>query len=191
MNEEKSIKSEQIYKGRVVQLRVETVSLPDGQTKIREIVHHPGAAAIVALTNKDEGEDREVLLVEQYRKAVESKTLEIPAGTLEEGESPEECARRELIEETGFQASKLDKLVEFYPSPGFSSEIIHIFEASGLKKVSDVDAELPIRFVPLSELLIKIRRGEIKDGKTVIGVLMVSGGWNNKSKKRSSKSPVL
>ncbi|MCW3133472.1 MAG: NUDIX hydrolase [Methanophagales archaeon] len=191
MNEEKSIKSEQIYKGRVVQLRVDTVSLPDGQTKIREIVHHPGAAAIVALTNKDEGEDREVLLVEQYRKAVESKTLEIPAGTLEEGESPEECARRELIEETGFQASKLDKLVEFYPSPGFSSEIIHIFEASGLKKVSDVDAELPIRFVPLSELLIKIRRGEIKDGKTVIGVLMVSGGWNNKSKKRSSKSPVL
>ncbi len=191
MNEEKSIKSEQIYKGRVVQLRVDTVSLPDGQIKIREIVHHPGAAAIVALTNKDEGEDREVLLVEQYRKAVESKTLEIPAGTLEEGESPEECARRELIEETGFQASKLDKLVEFYPSPGFSSEIIHIFEASGLKKVSDVDAELPIRFVPLSELLIKIRRGEIKDGKTVIGVLMVSGGWNNKSKKRSSKSPVL
>ena len=172
MNEEKTIESEQIYKGKVVQLRVDTVSLPDGRTKKREIVVHPGAAAIVALMNK--GEEKEVLLVEQYRKAVESKTLEIPAGTLEEGESPEECARRELIEETGFQASKMDTLTEFYPSPGFSSEIIHILKASGLRKVSDVEAELPIRFVRLSELLMKIRNGEIKDGKTVIGVLMVS-----------------
>ncbi len=168
MKEEKTIKSEQIYKGKVVQLRVDTVSVPDGRTKKREIVVHPGAAAIVPLMN----DGKEVLLVEQYRKAVESMTLEIPAGTLEEGESPEECAMRELIEETGFQASNLDKLVEFYPSPGFSSEIIHIFKASGLKKGSD--AELPIRFVPLDELLTRIRRGEIKDGKTVIGVLMVS-----------------
>ena len=167
MNEEKTIKSEQIYKGKVVQLRVDTVSLPDGRTKIREIIVHPGAAAIVALMNE------EVLLVEQYRKAVESKTLEIPAGTLEEGESPEDCASRELIEETGFQASKLDKLTEFYPSPGFSSEIIHIFVASGLKKVSNAEAELPIKFVRLNELLTKIRKGEVKDGKTVIGVLMV------------------
>jgi ADP-ribose pyrophosphatase len=173
MNEEKSIKSEQIYNGKVVQLRVDTVSLPDGRTKIREIVVHPGAAAIVPLMNEGEGEEKEVLLVEQYRKAVESKTLEIPAGTLEEGESPEDCASRELIEETGFQASKLNKLMEVYPSPGFSSEIIHIFVASGLKKVSNAEAELPIRFVRLSELLTKIRKGEIKDGKTVIGVLMV------------------
>jgi len=172
MNEEKTIESKQIYKGKVVQLRVDTVSLPDGRRKIREIVVHPGAAAIVPLMNEGEGEDKEVLLVEQYRKAVESKTLEIPAGTLEEGESPEECAKRELIEETGFQASKLDKLIDFYPSPGFSSEIIHIFKASGLKKVSDVDAELSIRLVPLGELLTKIRNGKIKDGKTVIGVLM-------------------
>jgi ADP-ribose pyrophosphatase len=173
MNEEKTIESEQIYNGKVVQLRVDTVSLPDGRTKIREIVVHPGAAAIVALMNDGEGEEKEVLLVEQYRKAVESKTLEIPAGTLEEGESPEDCASRELIEETGFQAAKLNKLVEFYPSPGFSSEIIHIFVASGLKKVSNAEAELPIRFVRLSELLTKIRKGEVKDGKTVIGVLMV------------------
>ncbi len=171
MNEEKTIESEQIYKGKVVQLRVDTVSLPDRRTKIREIVVHPGAAAIVPLMN--DAEDKEVLLVEQYRKAVESKTLEIPAGTLEEGESPEECAKRELIEETGFQASKLDKLMEFYPSPGFSSEIIHIFKASGLKKVSNAEAELPIKFVELNELLTKIRNGEIRDGKTVIGVLMV------------------
>ena len=167
--EEKTIESKQIYKGKIVQLRVDTVSSPDSGTKIREIVVHPGAAAIVASINK--GDKEEMLLVEQYRKAVEHKTLEIPAGTLEEGESPEECARRELIEETGFQASNLDKLIDFYPSPGFSSEIIHIFKASELKKVSEGEAELSIRFVRLSELLTKIRNGEIKDGKTVIGVL--------------------
>lgn len=168
MKEEKTIESKQIYEGRIVNLRVDTVSLPDGRTKLREIVVHPGAAAIVPLMNE------EVLLVEQYRKAVDSPTLEIPAGTIEEGESPEECAKRELIEETGFQATKLDKLIEFYPSPGFSSEIIHIFKASGLKKVSDAEAELSITFVRLEELLAMIKRGEVKDGKTVIGVLMVT-----------------
>ena len=172
MNEEKTIESKQIYEGKVVQLRVDTVSLPDGRTKIREIVVHPGAAAIVALMN--DGEDKEVLLVEQYRKAIASPILEIPAGTIEEGESPEECAKRELIEETGFQASKLDKLIEYYPSPGFSSEMIHVFKASGLKKVSDAEAELSITFVRLEELRAKIRNGEIKDGKTVIGVLMIA-----------------
>ncbi|MBA7530391.1 Methanol dehydrogenase activator [subsurface metagenome] len=168
MKEEKTIESKQIYEGKVVQLRVDTVSLPDGRTKLREIVVHPGAAAIVPLMNE------EVLLVEQYRKAIASPTLEIPAGTLEEGESPEECAKRELIEETGFQASKLDKLIEYYPSPGFSSEMIHVFKASGLKKVSDAEAELSITFVRLEELLAMIKRGEVKDGKTVIGVLMVT-----------------
>lgn len=169
MEEEKTLKSEQIYAGRVVNLRVDTVSLPGGVRKRREIVAHPGAAAIVPIINEA------VLLVEQYRKAVERKTLEIPAGTLEVGESAEECAMRELIEETGFQAAKLDKLIEFYPSPGFSSEIIHIFKAIGLKRVSGADAELPIHFVRLRELLMRIRSGEIKDGKTVIGVLMASG----------------
>ncbi|MGB2728255.1 MAG: NUDIX hydrolase [Halobacteriota archaeon] len=168
MKEEKTIESKQIYEGRIVNLRVDTVSLPDGRTKLREIVVHPGAAAIVPLMNE------EVLLVEQYRKAVDSPTLEIPAGTIEEGESPEECAKRELIEETGFQASKLDKLIEYYPSPGFSSEMIHVFKASGLKKVSDAEAELSITFVRLEELLAMIKRGEIKDSKTVIGVLMVT-----------------
>lgn len=174
MKEEKTIESKQIYEGKVVQLRVDTVSLPDGRTKLREIVVHPGAAAIVPLMNEGEEEEKEVLLVAQYRKAIDSPTLEIPAGTLEEGESPEECAKRELIEETGFQASKLDKLIEYYPSPGFSSEMIHVFKASGLKKVSDAEAELSITFVRLEELLAMIKRGEIKDSKTVIGVLMVT-----------------
>ncbi len=168
MSEEKTIERKQIYNGRVVQLRVDTISAPGGRTKQREVVVHPGAAAIVAFINE------QVLLVEQYRKAVESKTLEIPAGTLEVGESPEECASRELIEETGFQAAQLDKLVAVFPSPGFSSETINIFKASGLTKVADVEAELAIRFMDLNDLLDKIRNGEIKDGKTIIGVMMAA-----------------
>jgi ADP-ribose pyrophosphatase len=167
MNEWKTIGSKQLYKGKVVQLRADTVSLPDGRTKLREILVHPGAAAIVPLVNE------KLLIVEQYRAAVGRKTLEIPAGTLEEGESPEECAKRELIEETGFSALQWDKLAAYYPSPGYSSEIIHIFKASGLEKVSNAEAELPIQYIGLKEVQAKIETGEIMDSKTVIGVLMI------------------
>jgi len=170
MVEEKTLGSETVYSGRIIQLRVDTVSVsvPGGgiKTRMREIVVHPGAAAIVAMT--DEG----ILMVEQYRKAVETMTLEIPAGTIEAGESPEECAARELIEETGFEAAKLDKLIEFFPSPGVSSEVIHIFRAGDLKRVSESEPELPIRFVPRDRILDMISSGELRDGKTLIGVLM-------------------
>jgi ADP-ribose pyrophosphatase len=174
--EEKTIESRQIYEGKIVNLRVDKVSSLNGKIKIREIVRHPGAAAIVPLMNDEDGDERkvDVLLVEQYRKAVGKRLLEIPAGLLEEGESPEECARRELIEETGFQALQLDKLIQFYPSPGFSTEIIHIFKATSLDKMGEGESDLQVKFVSLSELLMKIRKGEIKDGKTVIGVLMVA-----------------
>lgn len=167
MDEERTIESKELYKGKVIQVRLDTVSLPDGRRKIREIIVHPGAVAIVPLLNG------KVLLVEQYRKAIERRTLEIPAGTLEEGESPRECAERELIEETGYQASNLDKLIEYYPSPGISSELIHIFKASGLEKISDAEAELPLQYMELEEVERKIRTGEIKDSKTIIGVLML------------------
>jgi ADP-ribose pyrophosphatase len=166
MGEERTIESKHLYRGRVVQLRLDTVVLPNGRTKIREIVVHPGAVAIVPVVNGN------VMLVEQYRKAIERTTLEIPAGTLEEGESPKECAERELLEETGYQASQWDKLIEYYPSPGFSSEIIHVFKASGLKKVSDAK-ELPLHYMGLNEVEAKIRTGELKDSKTIIGVLMM------------------
>jgi len=167
MTEEITIESKQLYKGKVVQLRLDTVSLSNGRTKMREILVHPGAAAIVPVINE------KVLFVEQYRAAVGRKTLEIPAGTLEEGESPEECAKRELTEETGFYASKWDTLTAYYPSPGYSSEIIHIFKASGLKRVSDAEAELPIQYMELKKVQAKIKTGEIMDSKTIIGVLMV------------------
>jgi ADP-ribose pyrophosphatase len=165
MNEEVTIESKQLYKGKVVQLQLATVSLPNGRQKMREILVHPGAAAIVPVVNG------KVLLVEQYRTAVGRKTLEIPAGTLEKNESPEDCAKRELIEETGFSASQWDKVTAYYPSPGYSSELIHIFKASPLEKVSDIEAELPIHFMELKDLQAEIRTGEIRDSKTIIGVL--------------------
>jgi ADP-ribose pyrophosphatase len=167
MTEEREVESEELYKGRVVQLRLATVSLPNGSRKTREILVHPGAAAIVPLSD-----DNTIMLVEQYRAAVGRATLEIPAGTLEEGESPEDCARRELIEETGFRASNWTTLTAYYPSPGYSSEIIHVFKASGLEKVSDADAEFPLRHMPLTEVQAKIRTGEVMDSKTIIGVLL-------------------
>jgi len=167
MKEERAVESKQVYAGKVVQLRLTTVSLPNGSRKMREILVHPGAAAIVPLRD-----DNTILLVEQYRTAVGRATLEIPAGTLEEGESPEECARRELIEETGFTASHWDMVTAYYPSPGYSSEIIHVFKASGLEKVADIDAELPLKEMPLTEIQAKIKTGEIMDSKTIIGVLL-------------------
>ena len=166
MNGEITIESTQLYKGKVVQLRLATVSLPNGSQKMREILVHPGAAAIVPVVNE------QVLLVEQYRTAVGRKTLEIPAGTLEEGELPEDCAKRELIEETGFSAAQWGKLTAYYPSPGYSSEIIHLFKASKLEKVTEIEAELPIHYFEVKDLRDKIRTGEIQDSKTIIGVLM-------------------
>jgi ADP-ribose pyrophosphatase len=140
---EQTIASEQLYEGKVVQLRLATVSLPNGQQKMREILVHPGAAAIVPVINE------RVLLVEQYRTAVGRTTLEIPAGTLEKNESPEDCAKRELTEETGFSASQWVKLTAIHPSPGYSSETIHVFKASGLEKVSEAEAELSIHYMGL------------------------------------------
>jgi ADP-ribose pyrophosphatase len=165
MNDEITIESKQLYKGKVVQLQLATVSLPNGRHKMREILVHPGAAAIVPRVNG------KVVLVEQYRTAVGRKTLEIPAGTLEKNESPEDCAKRELIEETGFSASQWAKLTAYYPSPGYSSEIIHVFKASQLEKVSNIEAELPIHYLELKDLQAKIRTGDIRDSKTIIGVL--------------------
>jgi len=174
MIEEKTLRSETVYRGRIIQLRVDTVSVSASgegtKTKRREIVVHPGAAAIVAMSGDS------ILLVEQYRKAVETMTLEIPAGTIEAGESPEECAARELIEETGFEAAKLDRLIEFFPSPGVSSEVIHIFKAGELKRVSESEPELSVRFVPADRILNMISSGELRDGKTLIGVLMALKG---------------
>lgn len=170
---EPTIASRLIYRGRVAALRVDQVRLPSGRIGHREIIEHPGAAAIVALTNDDH-----VVLVRQYRKAAESTLLEIPAGTLEPGESPLQCAQRELAEETGLRASSVTPLVAFIPSPGILTETITIFLARGLSSIAgtpDRDEEsLHIIRVPRAQIPALIDSGEIRDAKSLIGLLLAA-----------------
>ena len=170
---EPTIASRLIYRGRVAALRVDQIRLPSGRIGHREIVEHPGAAAIVAVTD-----DEEVVLVRQYRKAVEATLLEIPAGTLEPGESPLQCAHRELTEEAGLRAESMTPLVTFIPSPGILTEQITIFLARGLHPIAgtlDVEEEdLRIVRVSLGQVPALIDAGEIRDAKSLIGLLLAT-----------------
>jgi ADP-ribose pyrophosphatase len=160
-----------IYQGRVVNLNLETVRLPNGATVELEIIRHPGAAAIVAL--KDE---ETVLLIRQYRHAAGGYILEIPAGTLKPGEAPRDCAARELEEEIGFRASAFEPVVTFFATPGFTDEVIHVFKATGLapgRQNLDHDEVLEVVELPLREAIGRIGDGTIRDGKTIVGLLTV------------------
>ncbi|SFH48568.1 ADP-ribose pyrophosphatase [Tindallia magadiensis] len=167
--EEKTLKSHKIYEGKIISLRVDTVELPDQKYSKREVVEHSGASAIIPITTEGN-----VILVKQYRKPVESYLLEIPAGRLEQDEDPEICAKRELIEETGYSSNCFEKLMTYYTSPGFSNELIHIFLAYDVeegKSNPDEDEYLEVLSIPFDDLLKKIHKGEIMDSKTIIAVM--------------------
>lgn len=168
------------FSGRLINLRVDTVSLPDGREARREVVEHPGAVALVALTA-----DGCVLLVRQWRHPAGRVSIELPAGTLEPDESVEVCARRELVEETGFYPNRIEKLIDVYVSPGYSDEVIHIFLASELQGqgesalpqavadwVQDPDENIQAMTVPLPEAVRLCLHGEICDAKTITGILL-------------------
>ncbi len=127
--EEKTIHTEKLFEGKVVRLQIDDVELPNGKTSKREIIKHPGAVAVLALTPENK-----IVLVEQYRKPMERALVEIPAGKLEPGEKPEVTAVRELEEETGYECNRLDHIISFYTSPGFADELIHLYLATGLRK---------------------------------------------------------
>lgn len=168
--EEKTLKTERIYEGKVINLRVDTVELPDKKYSKREIIEHPGAVGIIGVNNEGR-----VILVKQYRKAVNDFLLEIPAGKMEPKEDPLECARREFKEETGYNASDFHVLSQFYTSPGFSDEKIYLFKADHLfKGVAEPDEDEYIEIVemPFEKALEKITNGEIQDSKTIIAILM-------------------
>lgn len=161
-----------IYKGKIFDVVVERVTLPNGATKNREIVRHPGAAAMVPLLD-----DGTVVLVKQYRHAVGGFVWEIPAGTLEPEEDALTCAQRELIEEIGYRAEHLDKLTEILPAPGYTDERIRIFLATGLSLAEqnlDDDEVLDVEAVPLERALEMIRQGKIQDAKSIAGLLLTS-----------------
>ncbi len=162
--------SKTIYDGNIIKLEVDTAILPDETEAIREVVRHPGGVGVVAVD-----EDNSVYLVRQFRYPYSKVTLEIPAGKLDAGEEPETAGRRELLEETGFTANYVEKLGSFYASPGFCDETYHVYLATGLTKGKaqpDEDEFVECARYPLCELLTMIDKGEIKDAKTVIGILM-------------------
>lgn len=168
---EKTISSQMIHRGKIVNLRVDSVELPNGKLAMREVVEHVGAVAVVPVTNEGE-----VLMVRQYRHPVGEILLEIPAGKLDPGEEPDHCIERELLEETGTVAEKTSLIFSFYTSPGFSDELLHIYVAEGLTyrgQQLDEDEFLELQRVPLEEAVEMIVRGEIKDAKTIVGILAV------------------
>ncbi|CAM5182664.1 ADP-ribose pyrophosphatase OS=Ureibacillus acetophenoni OX=614649 GN=SAMN05877842_10447 PE=3 SV=1 [Ureibacillus acetophenoni] len=169
--EEKTIHSEPIFKGKVISLKVDDVILPNGKESKREIVNHPGAVAIIPIT--DEGK---IILVEQYRKALERSIIEIPAGKLEKGESPEHTARRELEEETGYGCHELKYLQTFATSPGFADEVIHLYVAKHLYTIEekaelDEDEFVSLMEVSLEEAEQMVKEQKIHDAKTAFAVL--------------------
>jgi ADP-ribose pyrophosphatase len=161
----------EVYSGRVVRLRLRELPAADGSVHLREIVEHAPGAAVLAV----DADDR-VLLVRQLRPAVGRELLELPAGIVEPGEEPIACALRELEEETGHTADQLEPLARFYTSPGFCTEELHVFLARGLRASAvrpspDADEEVELVRVPLAEALAWLRRGELADAKTVVGLL--------------------
>ena len=166
---EKILNSDYIYEGNILKLRKDKVKLFDEHETYREVVEHDGGVAIVPITAEGK-----ILLVKQYRIAVDEVVLELPAGKLEENEDVEKCALRELEEETGFRADDIKNLFYFYTTPGYSSEKLHLFIADGLKHYGqNLDRGEYIEIVEISteEIIPKIVDGKIKDSKTIIGLL--------------------
>ncbi len=165
---ERCTSTTRVFNGRILHLRVDKVVFADGLQATREVVEHPGASVIIPLL-----ENNSVLLVRQYRYAVGRELLEIPAGTCNDGESPEVCAKRELQEETGYACEELEKILECYVAPGYSTEKIHFYLARRLSRIGqNPDEDERITVVPLSitEALSKIRTGEICDAKTICAI---------------------
>jgi len=169
---EKKLESRRVFEGRLVNLRVDTVQLPNGRTATREVVEHKGAVAIVPMLDHEK-----VVLIRQFRQPVGEVLLEIPAGTMDEGEDPTDCARRELVEEIGYFPGKLTEMFHSYLAPGYSTEMLHTFLAEDLKQVGqncDVDEFIEVVPVNLRDAAEMINTGEIVDAKSICGILLAS-----------------
>jgi len=168
------VSSRRIHTGKIIKLDTDTVRFPDGSIADLDMVRHPGASAIVPFLGDGRDADPELLLIKQYRYAAEQYLYEIPAGRLDPGEEPEHCAVRELREETGCSAHRVEFLFTMYTTPGFTDERIHVFMATGLERgetAHEADEFMTIEPVTLSRALRLIKEGEIKDGKTALGIL--------------------
>lgn len=166
---ERFVKREREVRGLAVGFRIDRIRLPDGTSAGREYLTHPGAVGVLAFPKPGR-----VLLVKQYRYPVGEFTLEIPAGKLAKGEDPADCVKRELEEEAGYRARRVKRLVQFWPTPAFSDEVLHLFVATDLVKTKanpDDDEYLEVVDVSVRNLERLIRRGRIRDSKTLIAYL--------------------
>ncbi len=160
-----------VYTGRLINVRIDEIILKDGSRYSREIVEHPGAVVILAFLDDNDT----ILMVRQYRRAADKVLLELPAGTLNSNEMPEECALRELEEETGYRAHKIERLGSFYLAPGYSTEKIYAFFAKDLeerKQRLEVDEDIKVEKVKIKDLLAMINDGKIEDAKTLASLFL-------------------
>lgn len=169
--EEKTIHTKKIFEGNIIDLQVDEVSLPNGKVSKREIVKHPGAVAIIAITK-----DKKIVLVKQYRKPLEKHLIEIPAGKIDNNEQPLVAAIRELEEETGYTTKELSFVTSFYTSPGFANELVHIYITDSLEKLEtpvagDEDEFIEIMELTLDEAKQYVEDEQIHDAKTNYAIL--------------------
>lgn len=177
MSETGKIGGTRVYHGRIISVDLDEVRFPDGSTGTLEMIRHPGASAVVPVLGEP-GDDPEVLLIRQYRYAADQFLYEIPAGRLDPGESPTDCARRELQEETGYSAERVEHVFTMYTTPGFTDEKIHLFVATGLVAgQAHREADEFMELVPtrLSRALSMVEQGEIQDAKTALALLYAAG----------------
>lgn len=167
---EHKLASETVFTGKILTVRRDKVRLPNGREATREVVAHPGAVAVVPVTAAGE-----VVLVRQYRYPIAQELLEVPAGKLDKGEAPDDCARRELEEETGYRAGRLEHLATFYTAPGFTDEIMHLYLARDLSQTAqntDGDEFINIEYYKPDQLKALLAAKEIIDAKTIVGLLL-------------------
>jgi len=172
------IGSRRVYTGRVLNLDIDQVRFPDNSTGELEIIRHPGASAVLPFLSEPSGADPQILLIKQYRYAAEAFLYEVPAGRLDPNEDPADCARRELMEETGCTAARIEPLYTFYTTPGFIDERIHGFMATGITRGEsrrEADEFMTLETLTLSRALELIKSGEIRDGKTAVLILFAAG----------------
>lgn len=169
---EKQIYRREIYRGRIINLFKDEVLLDNGRKTEREIVEHRGAVACLPFMG-----GKEIILIRQYRYPVRREIFEIPAGIIERGENPEDAVRRELLEETGYSSNNIEYIVNFYTSPGYSTESLYLYFAYNLKKEipkPDYDESISLKLLPLSESLVMIKEGRICDAKTIMAIVIAS-----------------
>ena len=170
------VDGERVYHGRIISVDRDQVRFPDGSVGTLEMIRHPGASAVVPLLGA--GDDPEVLLIRQYRYAADGFLYEIPAGRLDPGETPAECARRELHEETGYTAERVEPLFTMYTTPGFTDEKSHLFLATGLvagEAMREADEFMELVPTRLSRALAMVQQGDITDAKTALALLYAAG----------------